>query len=80
MLNESGGICDCCNSNAPFTKEDGAHYLEVHHLIRLADGGSDTTSNAIAACPNCHRELHYGQNKLELLGSIYNKVKRLVLE
>jgi 5-methylcytosine-specific restriction protein A len=32
----------------------------VHHLIRLADGGDDTVDNAVAACPNCHRQRHFG--------------------
>ncbi|MFM0350878.1 HNH endonuclease [Paraburkholderia sp. RL17-347-BIC-D] len=26
----------------------------------LAQGGPDTVANAIALCPNCHRERHYG--------------------
>ena len=43
----------------PFLKINGARYLEVHHLKRLADGGSDTIENAVAVCPNCHRELHF---------------------
>ena len=29
-------------------KPDGKGYLEVHHLKRLADGGSDTIENAVA--------------------------------
>jgi 5-methylcytosine-specific restriction protein A len=32
----------------------------VHHRVRLADGGDDTTDNAVALCPNCHRKAHYG--------------------
>ncbi|WP_413817679.1 HNH endonuclease [Pseudomonas viridiflava] len=33
--------------------------MEVHHKIRLADGGLDTLENAVALCPNCHRATHY---------------------
>ncbi|MGH8437576.1 MAG: HNH endonuclease [Pseudomonas sp.] len=33
---------------------------EVHHKVRLADGGLDTVENAIAVCPNCHRQAHFG--------------------
>ena len=43
-------------NEAPFIKENGAPFLEIHHLKRLADGGSDTISNTVAICPNCHRE------------------------
>lgn len=45
---------------APFLrKKDNSPYLEVHHIITLANGVDDTVENAIAVCPNCHRELHF---------------------
>jgi hypothetical protein len=50
VLKEANGICECCNNSAPFNTQDGIPYLEVHHLRRLADNGSDTVSNAIAVC------------------------------
>ncbi len=28
--------------------------------IPLSEGGEDTVENAMAVCPNCHMELHYG--------------------
>ncbi len=80
VLNNANGVCESCGINAPFEKEDGTPFLEVHHLRRLADGGSDTTTNAIAVCPNCHRELHYGAQKTSLMQSIYSKVRRLIAE
>lgn len=55
------GVCERCGNPAPFKRAtDGTPYLEVHHKIRLADGGEDTVENTIAVCPNCHRELHFG--------------------
>lgn len=61
VLIRANGICEKCSKKAPFKrKTDGTPYLEVHHLKRLADGGEDTVANAIAVCPNCHRELHFG--------------------
>ncbi len=77
LLEESKGICENCDKEAPFIKVGGDFYLEVHHLRRLADGGSDTVSNAIAVCPNCHRELHYGREKEEILDKLYVKIDRL---
>lgn len=53
VLTEAAGVCECCGKPAPFTREDGSPFLEVHHILRLADGGEDTTKNAAALCPNC---------------------------
>jgi len=80
ILNFANGICECCKKPAPFKKEDGTSFLEVHHLKQLADGGSDTTTNAIAVCPNCHRELHFGQNKLDIKINVLNSIERLIEE
>ena len=61
VLDRANGSCERCGKEAPFVRaKDGTPYLEVHHKIRLADKGEDTVKNAIALCPNCHRELHYG--------------------
>lgn len=61
VLDRAKGICEKCNSKAPFIRaSDGTPYLEVHHKIQLCYGGEDTVENAIAVCPNCHRELHFG--------------------
>lgn len=61
VLERANGICERCGATAPFIRaSDGMPYLEVHHKVRLADGGEDTVENAIAVCPNCHRELHFG--------------------
>jgi predicted HNH restriction endonuclease len=61
VLNRANGICERCKQKAPFIrKSDGTPFLEVHHKITLAKGGEDTVENALALCPNCHRESHYG--------------------
>lgn len=60
VLSQAKGQCQSCNQPAPFNrKSDGSPYLEVHHRVPLASGGEDTVANAIALCPNCHREAHY---------------------
>lgn len=61
VMSRANGICEGCRCNAPFTRaSDGTPYLEVHHVIPLAEDGDDTVENAIALCPNCHRKKHYG--------------------
>ena len=60
VLLRANGVCELCHAPAPFLrKSDRSPYLEVHHRVRLADGGEDTTTNAVAICPNCHRREHY---------------------
>jgi 5-methylcytosine-specific restriction protein A len=65
VLVRAQGECEGCKKEAPFAKKkDGTPYLEVHHVITLADGGEDTVENAIALCPNCHRRRHFGRPEL----------------
>jgi 5-methylcytosine-specific restriction protein A len=60
VLLRADGRCEICHNDAPFLRKNGTPYLEVHHVMQLADGGDDTPENAVAACPNCHRQAHYG--------------------
>ncbi|WP_272227441.1 HNH endonuclease [Methylophilus methylotrophus] len=67
VLLRANGVCESCGNKAPFNKQtDGTPYLEVHHKKRLADGGDDDVNNAIALCPNCHRNEHYGNPKFSV--------------
>ncbi|HSW15722.1 MAG TPA: HNH endonuclease signature motif containing protein [Ramlibacter sp.] len=60
-LVRASGLCERCKQPAPFLRrKDGTPYLEAHHLMTLADGGKDTLDNALALCPNCHRQVHHG--------------------
>ena len=80
VVEQANGRCEACGNSAPFEKDDGSLFLEVHHLRNLSDSGSDTIDNAVALCPNCHRELHYGKNRLGLMEAIYARIDRLVEE
>lgn len=60
VLLRANGECQSCKRDAPFLKEDGTPFLEVHHIEWLSKGGEDSVENAIALCPNCHRQAHYG--------------------
>lgn len=63
VLLRANGVCESCGNEAPFVrKKDNSPYLELHHKERLADGGEDSIENAIAICPNCHRNFHFGKN------------------
>jgi 5-methylcytosine-specific restriction protein A len=69
------GRCELCNNQAPFSRADGEPYLETHHIVWLAQGGSDTVENTVALCPNCHRKMHV--LKLEVdVAALKAKTKR----
>ncbi|WP_111748412.1 HNH endonuclease [Salinisphaera orenii] len=78
ILDQADGLCECCTQPAPFQSGSSQPYLEVHHVRRLADGGPDTTDNAVALCPNCHRELHYGVNAAAVKTRLISSVAPLV--
>ncbi|WP_366945445.1 HNH endonuclease signature motif containing protein [Hydrogenophaga sp.] len=80
VLESSKGKCECCGEPAPFQTVDGYPYLEVHHLRTLASGGSDTPSNTLAICPNCHRRLHYGEDAGDLRRRLLQTLPRLIRE
>jgi 5-methylcytosine-specific restriction protein A len=77
VLEEADGKCEYCGSPAPFIRMDGEPFLEVHHVRPLGEGGPDTTDNAAACCPNCHRRLHYDPAKDGLRLTLIASVKRL---
>lgn len=52
------GICQLCNLPAPFKNHNGDPFLEIHHIVPLAEGGQDIIENVAALCPNCHRKMH----------------------
>lgn len=74
------GECGC----ELFMRKDGMlYYTEGHHLIPLSfqalfDYSLDVEANVVSLCPRCHKLLHYGQEKEELLRTLYQKrIERL---
>lgn len=80
VLKNSKWICECCKKPSPFKSIDGHPFLEVHHLKMLSDGGSDTITNTVALCPNCHKEIHFGENRNTLKSMLYKNITRLIPE
>lgn len=54
----AAGVCQLCNKPAPFYNKNGEAYLECHHVIWMAKGGTDEIENVVALCPNCHKKMH----------------------
>jgi 5-methylcytosine-specific restriction protein A len=78
VLKHAGPYCEGCHSVAPFEVRPGIPYLEVHHVIPLAENGADTVENSIALCPNCHRRCHFSHARAEFIRELYYKVPRLL--
>ena len=55
-----GYKCRVCGKS----KKDGKK-LEVHHIIRKADGGTDVPENVVTLCEECHKAHHKGERKLK---------------
>lgn len=62
----ANGFCNLYGNPAPFYDKKGNPYLESHHVITLAEGGSDVIYNTVALCPNCHRKVHNLHSKADL--------------
>lgn len=74
----SNGACETPGCKCPlFFKEDGAPYLEVHHIQPLSKNGEDMLENVAAICPHCHRELHFGKEKDAKLVALKSKIASL---
>jgi len=78
VLDNAKGTCELCDELGPFLDKTGHHFLEEHHVIPLAEGGSDTIENAVALCPNCHRKCHLGQDIESTRMELLDKVDRII--
>lgn len=54
-----GNICQQCKGKS------GNKKIEVHHIRRRIDGGSDNPANLICLCHECHTKHHNGELKLK---------------
>lgn len=43
--------------------------LDIHHIEKISEGGTNSSENLIALCPNCHRRYHNGEIPIETLKS-----------
>jgi 5-methylcytosine-specific restriction protein A len=76
-LQRAHGTCEMCEQPAPFENQAGVPFLEVHHIVRLRDGGPDTPENVAALCPNCHRRLHHGGDREQMATSLKGRIEAL---
>jgi HNH endonuclease len=76
-LLRSSGNCEGCHNPAPFIRRNNQPYLEIHHIVALADGGSDHPSNVAAVCPNCHTRVTHGKDGSQFNAALKQRVHSL---
>ena len=78
VLQQAGGHCEACRVRTFATGVAwNPWFLEVHHVVPLKDAGADTTWNAVALCPTCHRRCHFGEDRAAFASSLYRLIPRL---
>lgn len=82
--------CLIDNNHNTFITKAGNHYVEGHHIIPFTIDNAikyqekniflDHNNNIISLCPNCHRQIHYGNKeaKEELIKIVYEKSKKML--
>jgi 5-methylcytosine-specific restriction enzyme A len=71
VLLRAGGKCERtgCNNSRSFPG-----FLDVHHILGI--WSSDRVWSCVALCPNCHREAHFGPDRVELNDALMRYAKR----
>ena len=72
----AAGACERCGGPAPFLMATGQPFLEVHHILRLADDGPDEPKNVAALCPNCHRAAHHAVDADQIRKTLIQQIGR----
>lgn len=78
VLRRARGRCEYCGTPG-FVCANGTRYVECHHIIALANDGTDRLTNVIALCATHHREAHFGKRRdaleQEMIGALRGKSK-----
>lgn len=59
-----GNRCQIGNCGFTFRKKDNSNYSEAHHLVPLAEQGTQEEDNVVIICANHHRMFHYSTVQL----------------
>lgn len=75
--NRFGVYCMCSHCKNTFNKPDGFPYIEVHHIIPMAEGGEDGLWNLAVLCAHHHRMAHFADatTRLSLQNSLLAETK-----
>lgn len=60
-----GSKCQFPGCEAVIEKKGGGKYVEVHHVLPVAEGGRSVIGNLLVLCPNHHAEFQHGDLQLQ---------------
>jgi len=68
LVNKMGADCKICKKQG-FKMKNGSEYCELHHMIEINSQAPKTLQswNTLILCPNCHRQMHYGDVSTKFL-------------
>lgn len=73
----AGDRCESCGQASAFSKIGGFSYWELHHVQPLAENGADSEQNAVCICANCHRALHFAEDRDARRADLCRRLGRL---
>ena len=76
VLHRAKGSCELCGAPG-FKTEEGAIYLETHHVVALSEGGTDEQWNVVALCANDHRRAHFSDERMAIQKALIGKLSML---
>ena len=65
VYRRDSNTCQNCGWSQELFTRDDPRYLEVHHRVGHAEGGSNEPQNLVVLCNRCHDEVHAGELKLD---------------
>ena len=83
-LRRAQSQCEFDKRHHLFDKINGGKYLEVHHIIPMCAQDDfevplDRDENVVCLCPSCHREIHFGRKRKDIIEFFYEQ-RRIKLE
>lgn len=84
VFHNANYMCEFNGAHVTFRRHNSIfNFTEGHHLIPLANQNNfsyslDVEANIISLCPNCHRNIHLGNDRKDIVKKLYeNRVERL---
>ena len=77
-IQKAGNECALGSDHESFNDKNNEKYMEGHHLIPMArqrdfEKSLNQLANIVCLCPNCHKKIHLGKDRLQLVEKLWKK-------